>query len=107
MEKKKTTIPVSTVTRDITSLAQPVGNAYQAVVIIAKRSNQIANEIKHELEKKLSEFAPIADNLEEIHENRDQIELSRYYEKMPKPTLRAIKEFEDGNIYYRDAIKTQ
>jgi len=106
MENKKTSTPVSTVTRDMTSLAEPVGNIYKAVAIIAKRANQISNEVKQELERKLSDFSAIADNLEEIHENREQIEVSRYYEKMPKPTLRAIKEFEEGKIYHRNAIKT-
>jgi len=104
--EKKTSTPVSTVTRDMTSLAEPVGNIYQTVAIIAKRANQISNDIKQELERKLSDFSTLTDNLEEIHENREQIEVSRYYEKMPKPTLRAIKEFEDGKIYYRNALKS-
>jgi len=104
--EKKTSIPVSTITRDITSLSASVGNVYQTVAIIAKRANQISNEMKNELERKLSDFSTITDNLEEIHENREQIEVSRMYEKMPKPTLRAIKEFEDGKIYYRNAIKS-
>ena len=104
--EKKTSIPVSTITRDITSLSASVGNVYQTVAIIAKRANQISNEMKNELERKLSDFSTITDNLEEIHENREQIEVSRMYEKMPKATLRAIKEFEDGKIYYRNAIKS-
>jgi len=104
--EKKTSTPVSTITRDITSLSASVGNVYQTVAIIAKRANQISNEMKNELERKLSDFSTITDNLEEIHENREQIEVSRMYEKMPKPTLRAIKEFEDGKIYYRNAIKS-
>ena len=103
--ERRTSIPVSTITRNMTSLAAPVGNIYQTVVIISKRANQISNEVKNELSRKLSDFSTI-DNLEEIHENREQIEVSRYYEKMPKPTLRAIKEFEDGKIYYRNALKT-
>jgi len=104
--EKKTSTPVSTITRDITSLSASVGNVYQTVAIIAKRANQISNEMKNELERKLSDFSTITDNLEEIHENREQIEVSRMYEKMPKATLRAIKEFEDGKIYYRNAIKS-
>jgi len=104
--EKKASVPVSTITRDMTSLSEPVGNIYQTVAIIAKRANQISNEVKHELERKLSDFSTLTDNLEEIHENREQIEVSRYYEKMPKPTLRAIKEFEDGKIYYRNALKS-
>jgi len=106
MEKKRTSTPVSTITRDMTSLSASVGNIYQTVAIISKRANQISNDLKHELERKLSDFSTFADNLEEIHENREQIEVSRYYEKMPKPSLRAIKEFEDGKIYYRNALKS-
>jgi len=105
MEKKKST-PVSTITRDMTSLAQPVGNIYQTVAIISKRANQISSDIKNELERKLSDFSTLTDNLEEVYENREQIEVSRFYEKMPKPSLRAIKEFEDGKIYYRNAMKS-
>jgi len=104
--ENKTSVPVSTITRDMTSLSASVGNVYKTVVIIAKRANQISSEIKNELERKLSDFSTITDNLEEIHENREQIEVSRYYEKMPKPTLRAIKEFEEGKIYHRNALKT-
>ena len=104
MEKKKTSTPVSTITRDMTSLSESVGNIYQTVAIISKRANQISNDVKHELERKLSDFSTFTDNLEEIHENREQIEVSRYYEKMPKPTLRAIKEFEDGKIYFRTVL---
>ena len=103
--EKKASVPVSTITRDMTSLAASVGNIYQTVAIIAKRANQISNDVKHELERKLSDFSTVTDNLEEIHENREQIEVSRYYEKMPKPTLRAIKEFEDGKIYFRTVPK--
>jgi len=106
MEKKRTSTPVSTVTRDMTSLSAQVGNIYQTVAIISKRANQISSDIKHELERKLSDFSTFADNLEEVHENREQIEVSRYYEKMPKPSLRAIKEFEDGKVYYRNALKS-
>jgi DNA-directed RNA polymerase subunit K/omega len=103
---KKTATPVSTVTRDINALAAPVGNIYQTVAIIAKRANQIGNEVKQELTRKLSDFSTVNDNLEEIHENREQIEVSRYYEKMPKATLKAIKEFEEGKVYYRNALKS-
>ena len=77
--EKKTTTPVSTITRDMTSLAQPVGNIYQTVAIIAKRANQISSDVKHELERKLSDFSTLTDNLEEIYENREQIEVSRFY----------------------------
>ena len=77
------------------------GNIYESTMIIAKRANQIAAEIKQELSAKLEEFSNFADTLEETFENREQIEISRYYEKLPKPTLTAIKEFQNGEIYYR------
>jgi len=104
MEKKNLSTPVSTVTRDIASLASTVGNTYETVVIIAKRANQISAEMKSELETRLRDFRGFTDNLEEIHENREQIEVSRYYEKLPKATLRAIKEFEENKIYYRNPL---
>ena len=75
------------------------------VAIIAKRANQIGSEIKQDLTKKLAEFASYNDSLEEVFENREQIEISRYYEKLPKPTLLATQEFIDGNVYYRDPSK--
>jgi len=90
-----------TVTRDLSKLSQPTGNIYETTMIIAKRSNQIASEVKQELSARMEEFTSYADTLEETFENREQIELSRQYERMPKPTLLAIKEFEEGKIYYR------
>ncbi len=100
MEIKKQ-VPNNTITRDLSKLSAPTGNIYQSVMIIAKRSNQISAEIKQELSQKLEEFSNFADTLEETFENREQIEISRYYEKLPKPTLMAISEFEDNQIYYR------
>ena len=100
MEIKKQ-VPNNTITRDLSKLSAPTGNIYQSVMIIAKRSNQISAEIKQELNQKLEEFSNFADTLEETFENREQIEISRYYEKLPKPTLIAISEFEDNQIYYR------
>ena len=85
MDYKKTNAPLNTVTRDLVDLSEETGNIYETVCIIAKRSNQIADEMKHDLEKKLQEFASLNDNLEEISENREQIEISRYYEKLPSP----------------------
>lgn len=85
MDYKKSNAPLNTVTRDLVELAQQTGNIYETVCVIAKRSNQIAAEMKHDLEKKLQEFASLNDNLEEISENREQIEISRYYEKLPNP----------------------
>ena len=83
-------------------LCEETGIIYESVAIISKRSNQIAAEIKQDLNKKLQEFASYTDTLEEVFENREQIEISRYYEKLPKPTLLATQEFVDGNIYWRD-----
>ena len=102
-EKKSTKVPDNTVSRDIIKLSEPTGNIYESVVIIAKRANQIAAALKKELSEKLEEFSQgnVADTLEETYENREQIEISRHYEKLPKPTLTAIKEFQDGDIYWR------
>lgn len=105
MDYKKSKAPTNTVTRNIMDLADPTGNIYESVAIIAKRANQISSEIKQDLSKKLSEFASYNDSLEEVFENREQIEISRYYEKLPKPTLLATEEFTEGNIYYRDPVK--
>lgn len=102
MDYKKSKVPVNTVTRDIMELCQETGNIYESVAIIAKRSNQISVEIKQDLNKKLAEFASYNDSLEEVFENREQIEISRYYEKLPKPTLLATEEFVEGNVYWRD-----
>ena len=105
MDYKKTNAPLNTVTRDMISMSEDTGNVYETVCIIAQRSNQIAGEMKHDLEKKLQEFASLNDNLEEISENREQIEISRYYEKLPKPTLIATQEYIEGKIYYRNPLK--
>ena len=102
MDYKKTNAPLNTVTRDMFELSEDTGNVYETVCIIAKRANQIAGEMKHDLEKKLQEFASMNDNLEEISENREQIEISRYYEKLPKPTLIATEEYKAGEVYFRN-----
>ena len=102
MDYKKSKAPLNTVTRDIMELCQETGNIYESVAIIAKRSNQLSVEIKQDLNKKLAEFASYNDSLEEVFENREQIEISRYYEKLPKPTLLATEEFVEGNVYWRD-----
>lgn len=86
MDFKKSKAPVNTVTRNIMDLCDDTHNIYESVAIIAKRANQISIEIKQELSKKLQEFASYNDSLEEVFENREQIEISRYYEKLPKPT---------------------
>ena len=101
MEKNQTKVAGNTVSRNLSDLAEPTGNIYESVMVIAKRSNQIAADVKQELSAKLEEFSNFADTLEETFENREQIEISRHYEKLPKPTLVAIKEFQNGEIYYR------
>lgn len=105
MDYKKSTAPTNTVTRDIMNLCEETGNIYESVAIIAKRSNQIAADIKSELSKKLQEFASSNDSLDEVFDNREQIEISRFYEKLPKPTLIATQEFEDGKVYFRNNSK--
>ncbi len=105
MDYKKSNAPCNTITRDMNALSEEVGNVYETVKIIGKRSNQISVDIKNELEKKLQEFASYNDNLEEVFENREQIEISRYYEKLPKPVLIATQEFIEDKIFYRNPHK--
>lgn len=105
MDYKKSKAPVNTITRNIMDLCKDTGNIYETVVILGKRANQIAVEIKADLSKKLAEFASYNDSLEEVFENREQIEISRYYEKLPKPTLLATQEYIEGNVYWRDPSK--
>lgn len=103
----KPAIPNSTVTRDVRQLDKKTGNIYESLVIIAKRANQISNNMKEELQNKLSEFASSNDNLEEVFENREQIEISKHYERMPKPTLIAVDEFLNDKVYFRNPSKEQ
>lgn len=105
MDYRKSTAPATTVTRDVMQLSEDTGNVYETVRIIGKRANQINVEIKHDLEKKLQEFASYNDSLEEVFENREQIEISRYFERLPKPTLIATQEYEDHEIYFRNPAK--
>ena len=102
MEVKKK-VPSNTITRDIKYLAEPTGNIYETVVLLYKRANQIALAEKKELAKKLEDFRTDRDTMDEVFENREQIEISKYYEKLPMPDLIAISEFEDGELYYRMA----
>ena len=102
MNSNKPAIPNSTITRDVRLLDAKTDNIYESLVIISKRANQIASNMKEELHSKLSEFASSNDNLEEVFENREQIEISKHYERMPKPTLIAIDEFLNDKIYYRN-----
>ena len=107
MNTPKNTGPTSTITRDVRQLDVKTDNIYESLVIIAKRANQISNNLKEELNGKLSEFASSNDNLEEIFENREQIEISKHYERLPKPTLIAVDEFLNDKIYYRNPSKEQ
>lgn len=107
MDYKKSKAPVNTVTRNIMDLSEETGNIYESVSIIGKRANQISAQIKDDLSKKLAEFASYNDSLEEVFENREQIEISRYYEKLPKPVLLATQEFVEGKVYWRDTQREQ
>ena len=102
MENKKK-VPTNTITRDIKNLAAPTGNIYESVVILSKRANQIAAAEKRELIKKLEDFRNDRDTMEEVFENKEQIEISKYYERQPKPGLVAISEFENGELVYKQA----
>lgn len=101
MDKK--IVPQNTITRDVKDLAAPTGNLYESVVILYKRANQIALAEKKELNKKLEDFKNDRDSMDEVFENREQIEISKYYERQPKPVLVAISEFENGELSYRMA----
>ena len=102
---KKTNAEQSTITRDMRDLDAKTGNVYEAVSIISKRANQISTELKEELTGKLQEFASNTDNLEEVFENREQIEISKFYEKLPKPSSVAVQEFLEGKVYFRNPEK--
>ena len=105
MDFKKTNAELTTVTRDIRRFDNQTGNIYEAVSIMSKRANQISTEMKEELSAKLQEFSSHSDNLEEIFENREQIEISKFYEKLPKPSLIAVQEFLEDKVYYRNPTK--
>lgn len=102
MDYKKTNADLTTTTRDLREMDSKTGNLYESIAIVSKRANQISAEMKEELTNKLAEFASHTDNLEEIFENREQIEISKYYERLPKPSLIAINEFLEDKIYYRN-----
>lgn len=107
VDYKKTKAPVTTITRGLETLDTKTGNVYETLVIVARRSNQIMTDIKKELNRKLEEFAYYTDNLEEVFENREQIEISKFYERLPKPSLIALDEFHSDEIYYRKAEKPE
>ncbi len=105
MDFKKIKTDTFAVTRNINLLMEPTENIYESVAVMSKRANQIALEIKEELNSKISEFAVPSDNLEEVFENREQIEIAKYYEHLPKPTLIAVQEFLNGQVYFRNPLK--
>ena len=105
MDYKKTNAPSNTVTRNLMDLCEDTGNIYETVAIIGKRANQISAELKSELSKKLAEFASYNDSLEEVFENREQIEISRFYEKLPKASLIAAQEYAEHKVYFRNPSK--
>lgn len=105
MDYKKSKAPLSTVTRNTMELCVDTGNIYETIMVISKRANQISSEMKEELNRKLQEFASYTDNLEEVFENREQIEISKFYERLPKAGLIATEEYIEDNIYYRNPAK--
>ena len=107
MSTTKPAIPNSTITRDVRELDKTTDNIYESIVIISKRANQISNNLKEELHGKLAEFASANDNLEEIFENREQIEISKHYERMAKPSLIPVDAFLHNKVYYRNPSKEQ
>jgi len=105
MDYKKIKADTTAVTRRISDFYGQTGNMYETVVVLSKRANQIGLQMKEELNQKIEEFAPASDNLEEIFENREQIEIAKFYERLPKPTLIAVDEFLDNKIYIRNPHK--
>jgi DNA-directed RNA polymerase subunit K/omega len=107
MDYKKSKAPNNTITWDTQKLSKPTGNVYESVMIVGKRANQISVEMKEELNRKLLEFASYTDNLEEVFENREQIEISRFYERLPKAAALAVTEFMEDNVYFRNPSKEE
>lgn len=104
MDYKKTDAPTNTKTHNITDFAKGTNNVYESVVIMSRRANQISVAMKDDLQKKLQEFASSNENLDEVFENREQIEISRYYEHLPKPALIAEQEFLEDRLYFRNPV---
>jgi DNA-directed RNA polymerase subunit K/omega len=107
MNYKKTNASKTTVSRDLYGLSKDVGNVYETIAILAKRSRQISLEMKEELLEKINEFSTVNNSLEEVFENKEQIEVSRYYERLPKSTSIAIQELQEGKIYHRAPEKKE
>ena len=105
MDIKKYKTTSTTITRDVRQFDTQTGNIYETVAMLAKRSDQISSEMKRELNKKIEEFVSSTDSVDEIYENREQIEVVRYYEQLPKPTLIAIQEYLNNELYYRNPDK--
>jgi DNA-directed RNA polymerase subunit K/omega len=105
MDYKKIKADTTTHTRDLRSFDNKTGNLYETLVVLSKRANQISLEMKEELNGKLSEFSSSSDNLEEIFENREQIEIAKYYEHLPKPSLIAVSEYLNEQIFFRNPVK--
>ncbi|HZJ74179.1 MAG TPA: RNA polymerase Rpb6 [Perlabentimonas sp.] len=107
MDFKKLTAPVTTTTQNLSELDKETGNIYETVRIISKFANKISLDMKQELDQKLEEFAYYTDNLEEVFENREQIEISKFYERLPKPALIALQKFSDSKLYYNKGTETE
>jgi len=107
MDYKNSNAANSTITYDKNKIAEPTNNIYEAIAIIAKRATQINGDLRSELVDKLEEFATHNDSLEEIFENKEQIEVSKFYERLPKPTALAVEEWLNGKIYHRNPEDTQ
>lgn len=105
MESKKTRTPNTTITRNVQDFNDLTGNIYESIAMLSKRANQIARAEKEELNNKIREFSNSIDTMEEIYENREQIEVVRRFEQNPKPTLSATQEYLNGEIYYRNPAK--
>ena len=105
MEIKKTKTPATTVTRNMVDFSNLTGNVYETIATLSKRSNQISTEIKQELHRKIEEYTSSSDSLEEVFENREQIEIAKHYEQLPKPTLVAVQEYLNEELYYRNPNK--
>ena len=107
MDFKQSKAPTNTNTRDMNKLVEPVGNVYETVAIIAKRANQISASLKKELDSKLQDFSTPQDSVDETYENQEQIEISRTYERLPKPTLLATEEFVENDLVYKSSNKDE
>ncbi len=107
MDLKKSSAPINTTTIDKNLVDAPTNNIYEAISVISKRATQINSEIKKELLEKLDEFATYNDSLDEIFENKEQIEVSKFYEKLPKPHSLAVQEWLEDKIYYRNTKETE